>query len=908
MALPRVLAGPILRRVESRLVTVWIALSEPADVTLSVWTTIASAGAGPGLFAGPAPNFTSSPTAALRVCDRLHVAVVTVDIEPPEMLFPSTTPSYNVTFTTDGATHDLKSEGLLQANDFDGHLHEPLGYVEFDLPSFAMPPPETTELRLLHYSCRRPHERGPDALGFVDDMIADNRENATERPHLLFMTGDQIYADDVAKPLLPILTDLGRELLGSVRETAVAENPVSGDDEQVEISQDNFPAGFRSDYIKHRAGLTSDTSSHLLSFGEYAAMYLAVWNNRFWPTPEPDGSFPRTKFQLFDELTESIEPTTDDLIATWNDLFRPPDLGLGTTDLEDFIKHMFLTIPSSNLMRFFDTQSDKQFDTSTLKDEKLEKLDDDDRKRFELTYGFAEAIGAERREAFRKFIGYLQGRFNGSQEGSETDLDHMALMYEALPKVRRAMANVPCYMMWDDHDVTDDWYLTGGWRDQVLTKDTGVTVLRNGMLAGALFQLWGNDPKAFVADPDPDHPNSKRAQFLADVALLYPDGATEVSQSAANDLNELFGLDGAPDPPLQWHFQVDGPRFMALVLDTRTRRAFRGPQMPPMLFGEGGFDDQIPKQPALAGLDVVFVVSPVPVLGPPVDELIARPLAARATDYFAARKNKRPEGHVKMDVEWWSADEVTFEELLSRLEPYKKVVFLSGDVHHGLGAALDYWKDGEPEPARFVQFTSSPAKNILPIDIAVPIAGAFAFSQRIMRLGVPLERLRWEEQAPTPVSVPGGQVARPSLRAALRRTPVLIPTHAWPGGTTTTRPADSSWRLTLLSDDRPDAERPTSVQPKDLPADFDALEPIAQYRVLMDRHIDYVKKNSFGRVFVLSNNIGLVRFSREEADAPLEARHELWSIHPDQAGGKPLPYTIHRALVEPTTDAPPELS
>ena len=38
-----------------------------------------------------------------------------------------------------------------------------------------------------------------------------------------------------------------------------------------------------------------------------------------------------------------------------------------------------------------------------------------------------------------------------------------------------------------------------------------------------------------------------------------------------------------------------------------------------------------------------------------------------------------------------------------------------------------------------MQFTSSPAKNILPAEQAVPIGGAFSFSHRIFRLGVPLE-------------------------------------------------------------------------------------------------------------------------------------------------------------------------
>ena len=33
-----------------------------------------------------------------------------------------------------------------------------------------------------------------------------------------------------------------------------------------------------------------------------------------------------------------------------------------------------------------------------------------------------------------------------------------------LPKVQRALANVPTYMILDDHDVTDDYFLNPVWR------------------------------------------------------------------------------------------------------------------------------------------------------------------------------------------------------------------------------------------------------------------------------------------------------------------------------------------------------------------------------------------------------------------------------------------------------------
>ena len=912
MPLPLILAGPILRRVEPRLVTVWMALRESADVTLSVWDNIANGGAGDGLFSGPPPDFTSAPSPTLRVCANLHISLVTLEILAPELLLPAHIHSYNLTISTAAVTHDLKSLGLLRANMFDrsgepitegGHLHASLGYGTGNLPSFAMPPPELTELRLLHYSCRRPHERGRDALSFVDRLIEDKLQNASERPHLLFMTGDQIYADDVAMPLLPILTEIGQELQGSIQEKMADPMLTS----EFEISQENFPAGFRGKYLQAAAGFTTGSSSHLASFGEFAAMYLAVWNNVLWPTPEPDGSFSVVKFSLFEDLLARIEPTTDQLIPTWRELFRVPDsLGLTAGEHELFIKHFFITLPRDTLLQFLD-KSEKRFDADTLGKQQLPLVTGDELARYQLTYNFAGSMSDDRLKRFKKVVKWLQGLFSGKQDASEIQLDHIKLLYETLPEVRRAMANVPCYMMWDDHDVTDDWYLTRDWRDNVLTKDAGVTVLRNGMVAGALFQLWGNDPKSFLPDPDEaNHPNSKRAEFLREVQKLYPDGASEVSKPAVNAVSTLLGLDGTEPPPLKWHFSVDGPRYRALFLDTRTRRTFLSRFTPPGLLSDSAMEEQIPEGPLPSGLGMLFVVSPVPVLGPPVDEEIARPLGVRYYDMKAALDNKRPEGQIKMDMEWWSASPVTFEKLLARLEAYKKVIFLSGDVHHGLGAELDYWKQGETQPARFLQFTASPAKNILPAKRVVPIVGSFAFAQRILRLGISIERIAWDESEPNPVSVSGGQLPSPRLRALLRREPVLIPSHPWPDGTSATRPADWSWRFDLLSDDRPDGERPSPVQPKELPPDFDGLPRLEQYKELMERHLDYVRKNNFGRVFVFSNHIGMVRLA--ETPEGLEARHELHSIHPDQSpSGKPLVYTIHKGLIGPTAEAPPEL-
>ena len=103
-----------------------------------------------------------------------------------------------------------------------GRPNKALGYDEGELPGFALPPPTLTDLRILHGSCRRPAftypdddkgERSFDGFAWVDDLILEwRRGTATAtaldpnvRPHQLFLTGDQIYADDVSSVMLPML-------------------------------------------------------------------------------------------------------------------------------------------------------------------------------------------------------------------------------------------------------------------------------------------------------------------------------------------------------------------------------------------------------------------------------------------------------------------------------------------------------------------------------------------------------------------------------------------------------------------------------------------------------------------------------------------------------------------------------
>ena len=54
----------------------------------------------------------------------------------------------------------------------------------------------------MHGSCRKPHHDSADGLVRADNWIAERQESPTEWPAWLLMTGDQVYVDDVAGPML----------------------------------------------------------------------------------------------------------------------------------------------------------------------------------------------------------------------------------------------------------------------------------------------------------------------------------------------------------------------------------------------------------------------------------------------------------------------------------------------------------------------------------------------------------------------------------------------------------------------------------------------------------------------------------------------------------------------------------
>ena len=93
------------------------------------------------------------------------------------------------------------------------------------------------------------------------------------------------------------------------------------------------------------------------------------------------------------------------------------------------------------------------------------------------------------------------------------------------------------------------------------------------------------------------------------------------------------------NPPLKWHFMVDGPKHRVVAFDNRTRRSYVTRAGPPGNVSIDAMVDQIPLPPLPAGREILIVIAPLQVIGPPVLDEIVAPLSYRVFDCCPGDEN-----------------------------------------------------------------------------------------------------------------------------------------------------------------------------------------------------------------------------------------------------------------------------
>jgi hypothetical protein len=137
-------------------------------------------------------------------------------------------------------------------------------------------------------------------------------------------------------------------------------------------------------------------------------------------------------------------------------------------------------------------------------------------------------------------------------------------------------------MIFDDHELSDSWYLTRSWAMPLFKSELGRRVLQNALSAYALFQAWGNTPEQFA--PPITTPGRILLNALVDWRAQKYAAGSSVQQKIARVLGipdassfEATKFDLSDDrfhqPPAQilaWHYTVPCKALSINVFDVYT--------------------------------------------------------------------------------------------------------------------------------------------------------------------------------------------------------------------------------------------------------------------------------------------------------------------------------------------------
>ncbi len=538
-SLPPVLAGPLLRRLEPSRLVFWLVGSRALALTLRLQ--------GVGDIELGDEHCTLIPVGT-------QAFVHLIDVRLDSALPCDTLIEYDVLI--DGVGIAEWAPHLL--------------YGEARCPNFVL---RSRIDQILHGSCRKPHHPAADGLLCVDRLLAAPHE-PSERPALLMMSGDQVYADDVAGPTLraihALIKRLGlfdEHLDGAVVSDSAAlyEHVASYYHradllpalESNETLRERFFGGSRKPIFT-----SSSADNHLVTFAEVMAMYLLVWSPTAWTLIDP----------------------------------KPPAL-----------------TPERG-------------------------------KRY--------ALEQTRIDAFKSGLG----------------------------NVGRALAHLPSLMIFDDHDVTDDWNLSAQWEETAYGHPFSKRIIGNALLAYMVCQGWGNNPDVF------GEILTKTRQLSATQRYLD----SPLQDALIDDLLSFQN----------WHYVL--PTSPALVvLDTRTRR-WRSEMTLKQPSGLLDWEALSELQQDLLDHPSAIIVSPAPIFGVKLIEAVQRvfswcgfPLLVDAENWMAHR----------------GAAQVILNIFRHSRTPGNYVV-LSGDVHYSfVYEVLIRHRKGGP---RIWQITSSGIKNEFP--------------------------------------------------------------------------------------------------------------------------------------------------------------------------------------------------
>ncbi|HKF00033.1 MAG TPA: alkaline phosphatase D family protein [Actinomycetes bacterium] len=269
------------------------------------------------------------------------------------------------------------------------------------------------------------------------------------------------------------------------------------------------------------------------------------------------------------------------------------------------------------------------------------------------------------------------------------------------PAVRWLLSTVPTAMIFDDHDIQDDWNTSQSWVEHIRAQPWWHGRIVGGLMSYWLYQHLGNlAPEDLRAD-----------QVWAELRAARDGGPALAAYAERADQEP--GAQGT-----RWSFRRDFGRVRLVVVDSRCGRLLAGGRRDMLHPAEWSWLDA-----QLRGdVDHLLLGTSLPYLLPrAIHDLEAwnEAVCAGAWGRVAARLGERV--RQGLDLEHWAAFRGSFERLAGliaavgageRGAPPASIVLLSGDVHHAYLAEADF-PPARGVTSRVFQAVCSPLHNRL---------------------------------------------------------------------------------------------------------------------------------------------------------------------------------------------------
>ncbi|GAA2734191.1 alkaline phosphatase D family protein [Streptomyces nogalater] len=318
--------------------------------------------------------------------------------------------------------------------------------------------------------------------------------------------------------------------------------------------------------------------------------------------------------------------------------------------------------------------------------------------------------------------------------------EYCYLYYESWldPAIRWLLSTVPSFMIFDDHDIVDDWNTSAAWLADMRATDWWQRRLLSGLMSYWVHQHLGNLSPAELAD-DPTWAAVRTA----------PDGTQALRAFAEQADADLSSV--------RFSYRRDFGRVRVVMVDSRAarvldedRRALLDPGeadwLREQVLGDEGAYDHL-----LIGTSLPWLL---PHLVHDAESWDAALCAGERGDRWARFGEWLRRG---ADLEHWAAFPRSFADLAHLIGEAgsapgapASVCVLSGDVHHGYIARASWPSGGPGIPV--LQLTCSPVHNSVPLTMRIGFR--FGWSTPARLLGRLLARhgrcrrppVRWRKQ------------------------------------------------------------------------------------------------------------------------------------------------------------------